>query len=140
VGAKFTRWLIYSVGLALFPIAANGLIALASRAFENASWSSVLTVLIGRGELLILAAGLTATAIGDLALTEMPGIYKRRRTLLSGWAILNLLVASFYFGLISQGYEGGIVVVSFTSYASAVVCGGWCVFLSERGERDVGHH
>lgn len=140
VGTKSTRWLIFSIGLGMFPILANGLVALAARTFVNPSVLSVLTVLLGKGEMLILAAGITATAIGDLALAELAAKYKRLTTVLSGWAILNLLVASFYFGLVSQGYEGGVLVVSLFSYASAVLCGGWCVLLSERGERDVGHH
>ena len=134
MGIRSTRWLIFTVGLGLLPILANALIAVARRAFDDPSIWAVLMVLFGRGELLILAAGLTATAIGDLALSELSEDLKRLKTVLSGWAIANLFGASVYFGLISQGYEGGVVVVSLCSYVSALLCGGWCVLLSERGE------
>jgi 4-amino-4-deoxy-L-arabinose transferase-like glycosyltransferase len=124
---------MYSVGLGSFPIIANFLATIAIQA------SLSFSALFGRGELLILAAGLSATAIGDLALAQLTEAYKRRKTVLSAWAVANLLVTSFYFAFVSQGYEGGVVVVSLFAYASAVVCGWWCVKLSERGERDVRH-
>lgn len=125
---------MFTVGLGLLPLLANALIAIAREAIKDPSVWSVLSVLFGRGELLILAAGITATAIGDLALSELAEDLKRLRTVLSAWAITNLFGASVYFGLVSQGYEGGVVMVSLLSYASAVLCGGWCVLLSERGE------
>ncbi len=117
----------------MLPILANLLGAIAVHVVPSFS------VLFGRGELLILAAGLTATAIGDLALARLAEGSKNLRTILSGWAIANLFGASVYFALVSRGHEGGIVMVSFVSYASAVLCGGWCVLLSERGERDNEH-
>jgi hypothetical protein len=68
---------MFTVGLGLLPLLANALIAVARRAFDDPSIWAVLIVLFGRGELLILAAGLTATAIGDLALSELSEDLKR---------------------------------------------------------------
>lgn len=137
MGARFTRWLIFSVGLGLLPVLANLLGTVATQASLDPL--ALFERLFGHGELLILAAGLSATAIGDLALAELAEEYKRRRTVYSGWSIVNLFGASAYFAYVSQGYEGGIVVVSFIAYISAVVCGWWCVKLSERGEHDGRH-
>ena len=92
--------------------------------------------LIGRGELLLVAAGIASAAVGELF-----GATPERRILkilAGGAAVIVLSVASYYFADVSAGYGSGDpilpLVVCHTSlwiFAFALISSSGCVALSQ---------
>jgi hypothetical protein len=89
--AAMIRWMLFGVGLALLPIAWNGISSLARGG--DASFTTVL----GNGELLLIAAVLGATTAGDLV-----GIQTKRfgvvRSTLLGLNFVCIMLATLLFG------------------------------------------
>lgn len=132
------KWMLFSVVVALTPIAFNWL-RLVSRVAPGKE--PALSDLLGRGELLLVAAGLTAGALGDL----LGGDSRQRiwKLVIGAAAVIVLSACSYYFADVSAGFAKGEAirtdVVSRTSiwmFVSAVITGAVCVGLggSERDE------
>lgn len=97
--------------------------------------------LLGRGELLLLTVGLSATALGDLVSTGR--LWEKAKLLAAGVSAANIALCSFYFALLSGRYNAGeevvpgaVVALSLTFYVSALVCSGFCVVLTALSDRE----
>ena len=115
----FLRWLLFNVAIAVVPILLNALYLFT---FSSFSWDA----LLGRGELLLITVGLCATALAD-AYSVMER--SRGRLLVIFGCIVDTIVASFYFALVSGKYNSlepqsttPVVVTSLVCYGSAVCC------------------
>jgi hypothetical protein len=129
MGEKIATWFIFSVLMALVPLAAGVAKQMTSNADIN------LAAVVAQGQLLLITAGLCATSLGDLI-----GSGKTARTakiLAGGFTLVVLTFATLYFADITAALAKGealnIDVIRNTSlacYASAFVAGGSCVALS----------
>jgi len=123
---KLTHWLIFSVLLALIPIAFNFTIRITT--------GSPVTIvsLVGKGELLIIAVTISARGLGELLMSDT----ERRMTklILGGMNIILLILGSLWFGLISAEISVEKVVVSGGSiliFFFVVIISGCCIILPE---------
>ena len=133
--ARLSRWLLFGVLFALIPIGVRW-------AFVKTSGQGVgLEELVNRGELCLIAIGITSSALGDAALFERK--YQTARV----WALAlcgaNLLAAAAYYGYVSSRNGSDPVDETFVLRASAVmflmaVCaGGVCFGVSEQERKRV---
>jgi hypothetical protein len=127
--ARFRKWLIFRVFLALLPIGFNVLLALAFGPPLTRSY------LFGGGELLLLAVGLSGAALGDALVMRRQR--EAMRDALVGACFFNLGLAAFFFAVVSVGNAlkqevGYSMVVSFVLYGGAVITSGICATLAER--------
>jgi len=127
---RLLHWLIFSVAMALLPIVFT---ALSLKTRGNAI---ELTLLVKHGELLIVAAALSASGVGEILLARSPT--SLTRTVVGGAALGILGLASFYFADVSAGYRSGeqlrVDVIRDTSlwlFGFSVLTGGSCVALRE---------
>ena len=135
VGARIGKWLGFSVVLALLPILFNLMYALT---YDPAT---TMSYLFGRGELLLPAVGLSATALGDIILSEQRAtIFKVAATVGS---ILVVACAAFYFANVSGQYAraeeatvGTVVWISIFLYLLAVGSSASALYVAEWGRRD----
>lgn len=127
--AKFRKWLIFSVLLTLLPLVFNFLLALAFGPLPTPDY------LVGNGQLLLLAVGLSTAALGN-ALS-----IRRLSDAIRDWTVgacaANLALASFFFAVVSVGNAlgadvGYVLVVSLVLYGCAVFTSGICATLTER--------
>jgi hypothetical protein len=98
--SKVMHWLFFGVIFAVMPILA-GMLINASRGEGIGFWN-----LIGRGELLIVTAGLAAAAAGQILTKKTP----RRRLVANVLAFGNIVIAcltSIVFANISSGLQDG---------------------------------
>ncbi len=128
----FLKWLIFGVILALLPIGFNLVYALTVFGL----WPSA-AFLFGRGELLLLAVGLSSSTLGNLMLGRHR--WRTLRLVVAGVCAADIAFASFYFALISGKYvmrgstdTGVEVTISLALYVVAVVSGGTSVVSAER--------
>jgi len=77
---KLLRWLIFSVLIALCPIVSNALILLTKDADAS------LAALVGRGELLLIVAGMCARGLGQLVAAGT-GTYRKMKLIAAGGSI-----------------------------------------------------
>lgn len=129
---RFWKWLSFGVALALLPIAFNLLYALTVTGVKL-----TLALFFGRGELLLIAVGLCAGALGDLIL--MQHRWKALKMVTTVVCIADIAFASFYFAIVSGDYalqrqtdSEVVVVISLVLYAVPVVSGGTSVVSAER--------
>ncbi|MFI7511848.1 hypothetical protein ACIBSS_34110 [Micromonospora aurantiaca] len=95
---KVIKWAFFGVAVALTPLFANFLIA------QSRATAISYDTLVGRGELLLVAAGMGAAGIGELFGTEvnrMPSI----RMVLGGCNILLVSLASLWFADIASAHQ-----------------------------------
>lgn len=139
---RMIKWLIFSVLIALLPILFNLLFAM------TYGGEIALTRLLGRGELLLIAVGLCATALGDVLFANgsftrsRPRLWRALRLVVGGACVLVIAASSFYYALASERYSQGlqareeaVLVISSICYATAVICSGISVWLTERSRR-----
>ena len=131
---KVVRWLVFTVLLALVPIAFS-IFRLSTRDGSIPLADSVGSVLSG-GELLLIAAILCGGAAGELF--GAGPRFRVLKVLSSGAAILLLLFSAMYFADVTAiRLSGGTldnVLVQQTSvqvFFAAVVCSASCISLSE---------
>jgi hypothetical protein len=100
------------------------------------------TLLIGQGELFVLAIGLSATALADLVTAGQLG--ERVKLAALFFCLCNLRVAAACFTLVwTLGAVGRppssslVVIISLVVYAIALGASGLCVALTERRANDV---
>jgi hypothetical protein len=135
VAARFGKWFGFSVILALLPIIFN--IIDAATFNPSLTWGYVL----GRGELLLPAVGLSASALGDMVLTDRRWSLFKVVTALA--CVLNVACASYYFASVSGQYASldqpnAVVVVrlSILSYVVAVISSASSLYISELERND----
>ncbi|MBN4056090.1 hypothetical protein JYT20_00040 [Rhodothermus sp. AH-315-K08] len=127
--ARLVKWLIFSVVLALLPIAFNAIHVL------TRSGDPTLENLLGGGELLLVAAAISAASIGYL----VPGGKDRpvRRIVAAGGAVIVLVMTSYYFADIAAAPVSPpldtsvITLLSGLFFLFAVLAGAGCVALEE---------
>jgi hypothetical protein len=125
--ARFRKWLIFRVLLALLPIGFNVLLALAFGPPLTRSY------LFGGGELLLLAVGLSGAALGDALVMRRQR--EAMRDALVGACFFNLGLAAFAVVSVGNALKqevGYSMVVSFVLYGGAVITSGICATLAER--------
>lgn len=127
---KLTRWFIFGVAIACMPVAFNA-VRLVMR-----GWSPTFEALTGRGELLLVAAAISARALGDLIGSGVR--MKVGKILAGGAAVLMLLIASFAYAdvtaslLNGQSLEKAVIShISLALFGGAVGVGGGCVALAQ---------
>ena len=127
---KVVRWLLFGVGIAIVPICLNYL------TLSGRGVSPSFTMLISRGELLLVAAVISAEAISRLIGSEKKrGI---RKVLAGGGCIIILFLCAGWFASISADLATGnhvdAQVVTYNSiwmFMFALISGGSCVALEE---------
>lgn len=127
---KLTRWFLFGVIVALLPVIFNYL-HLRTRA-SSVSFDDI----AGRGELLLVAAGIAATAIGDLLGSSAS--MKVPKIIAGGFSVIVLGLASLYFADVAAAYLSNqninahiVSNTSLTLLLSAIVTGGSCIALAE---------
>ncbi len=130
---KLLNWLIFSVAMALLPIVFT---ALSLRTRGNAV---DFATLVSHGELLIVAAALSARGVGEILLARSPN--SLTRTIVGGAALVILGLASLYFADVAAGHRSGdrlqIDVIRDTSlwlFGFSVATGGSCIALREASD------
>lgn len=129
LSVRLIRWLVFSVIVALLPLAFN---ALRLRTLDPAA-------IYGRGELLLVTAALTAAAIGDLLGPEASQARVVGKLFIAGGCVVDLVLASAWFGDISAALRGAegigtdpshVAAMSGVLFALAVAAGGSAKILS----------
>ena len=127
---KIIRWVIFSVIVALLPIIFNGLVLLTKgNLFE-------IETLTGRGELLLIAAAMAASAIGELIASgkTMASI----KLIAGGCCLIVLSMASLYFAhvsyaLMAKEFVDYLIVskISINLYVASIVSSSCCIILAD---------
>jgi len=126
---RLVKWLVFSVAIALVPIGVAALVAFVqgrSGAYHD---------FIGNGELLLLAVGICATAIGELIEDDGPSETGRALPLaVGGFIAILMITASLLFATLTYGPEAEPARVAWTSlvvYSSALVAGTVAILIRE---------
>ena len=129
LSAKLAKWLVFSVLLGLLPIAFNYLRVL------TRSGDPTLESLLGKGELLLIAASISAAALGHLIGSGKDWMVAK--IFAGGGAVIVLGLASLYFADIaaahvSQQLNPGVIAGSSQLFfLFAVLAGAGCIALEE---------
>jgi len=127
--AKLIKWLIFSVALALLPLAFNYLHLLSHTKVPT------LEALLGQGELLLIAAGISAAAIGSLIGSGTDWFLAK--ILAGGGSVFVLGLASLYYADVSAVHSDAqldlhvVVTSSAWFFRFAVAAGAACVAMEE---------
>jgi hypothetical protein len=131
---KVLKWLMFSVLLALVPIA-FGVLSYASRNSGLGLQVSTARIL-SHGELLLVASALCAAAVGE-SFGEGKK-YRIPKLLSAGCAIIILLFSALYFADASAAYlaeveynENLVRTTSIYVFIAAVIASGSCIALAE---------
>ncbi len=131
--AGVLKWLLFGVFIGLFPVGFNGLFAAIND--NPITWAT----LLGRGELLPLALGLSGSAVGDLLVTHRG--WDAFKVGVSFFALAIIAYSAALYGHISfaVGEDTSadrelVVVVSLMLYAGAIVISGACTAMARRRE------
>jgi hypothetical protein len=136
VEEKLIVWIFFSVGIALVPLAFAGL-RLQTKKTPNA-----FSIVIARGELLLLIAALCGSSIGELIGSNES--HKILKLISGGSSIIILLFSSLYFSFVSEyktasttqrteeNTEDGVIIrTSLILFCLAFVSCCSCVLLSK---------
>jgi hypothetical protein len=130
VGETLIRWTMFSVAFAVLPVAYNGLSALTRG--KPISYDALLQ----NGELLLVSAGVAASAAGEL-FGRQEHLLKNIRLFLVGMSFITVCVASLWFADIATAVRAhelvdkqAIAQGSTLVFLCSVVCGGCCMALS----------
>lgn len=96
MGAKIARWFFFSILFALIPL------VFAFSKVQAVGPEVDLRSLIARGGLLLIAAGLSAGAIGDLLLSGTDWL--KTKVSAGGFCALNMVAASLFYVVVSDAY------------------------------------
>jgi hypothetical protein len=137
MGREVLRWLIFSVLVGLIAPAMNGVLALVSSKTPDYSllWDG--SVLFGRGELLMVSVGLSATIVGDAVVAEGPrGVFK---TLAVGMSFVVGVFTAGVYGIVLALQDVGsdilgdaVAVVSLAPYTVMVLLSGVSIIRARR--------
>lgn len=124
------RWLFVSVSVGLLPVGLNLVLALITEIHLS------LSTLLGKGELLMLAAGLSIGAVVDLTLSEEPS---RIRTAAIWTCVAVAVCAVGVYGMVltARTFSVEIVgfwvaVVSLVPYTLSVLVSSGCTIAAKR--------
>lgn len=127
---KLVTWLMFSVALAVVPLAAAGVI----RATRELPYD--LPTLCAQGELLLIAAGLCAAATGELFGSTLR--FRILKLAVGGATVAILFFAAIYFANVVSFRDAKVSLstaviyqTSVTVFFSALVASGACVCLSK---------
>ena len=129
---KLIVWIFFSVGIALVPLVFAGL-RLQTKKTPNA-----FSIVIARGELLLLIAALCGSSIGELIGSNET--HKILKLISGGSSIIILLFSSLYFSFVSENktintegeIEDGVVIhTSLILFCLAFVSCCSCIILSQ---------
>jgi len=132
VEEKLIVWIFFSVGIALVPLVFAGL-RLQTKKTPNA-----FSIVIARGELLLLIAALCGSSIGELIGSNET--HKILKLISGGSSIIILLFSSLYFSFVSENktintegeIEDGVVIhTSLILFCLAFVSCCSCIILSQ---------
>jgi hypothetical protein len=128
---KLTRWLIFSVLLALVPIAISCMVQVAH------GHDLKIDPALAHGELLLITASLCAASCGELFGT--PPRYALGQIIAGGSSVLLLVLATLFFGEVASAWssnaplvEGITARTSVVLFCASVVACGSCIALAER--------
>lgn len=127
---KVVRWLFFGVAFSTLPIIANFLLTVTQ------GINPVIPSLLGRGDLLIISAGVAATGVGELQGVTENGM-KRIRIAVTAATYLIVCSASLWFASVATSIaskvpvqEDTIAVGSVILFCASVVSGASCVALA----------
>lgn len=130
ISEKVVRWLFFSVAFATLPVIANFLLAVTQGTYPSGP------LLLGRGDLLIIAAGVAATGVGELQ-GVVDESWRRVRIVVTAAAYLIVCTASLWFASVATSLaskvpirEETIVSGSVIVFCSSVLAGASCVALA----------
>jgi hypothetical protein len=128
---KLTRWLIFSVLLALVPIAVSCVVQVAHGKELRISPA------LAHGELLLITASLCAASCGELFGTAPR--YALGKIIAGGLSVLILVLATLLFSEVVSAWASGVPLVesitartSMVLFCTSVVACGSCIALAER--------
>lgn len=124
---KLVRWFMFSVLIALAPLAASYFSLQVDRR------EPTVEVLLGRGELLLICATIAAAAIGELIPT---GREKPVRKLVAGGSCMAVVVASsLYFAIIQARADpdpAPVAQMSIRLFVGMVLAAGCCIHFAHQ--------
>lgn len=130
MGEKLTRWLIFGILLGLTPLVFSALRVMVRGTIPSPSQ------LFAHGELLLIAAGISAGAVGELLVTTRAR--RIAKYVAGGVSLFVLMLSSLYFADISAAYLSNVKVnadlIAFSSLgllAAAIISAGICRVLAE---------
>jgi hypothetical protein len=147
LGFRLLLWILFGVLVSLAPLLANVVTIEISNessffAFPNEQSLTFLQLASYKGELLLLAVGLSAAGIGDVAesLLSQDARWRKAKVLILGLCLLNVIFGIALYVAITFLYEqfgmdeiATVTWISLGSYTAAVISSGVCVALA--GER-----
>lgn len=127
---RLTKWLIFSVALALVPLVFRLLIQL------NAGSALHIDPVLAHGELLLITASLCGASCGELFGSS--SAYRIGKLLAGGAAILLLSLAAIVFGAVVSAHHSAdplaptrTATLSLILFICAIIACGSCIALSE---------
>lgn len=98
---RVMRWFLFSIVVGVIPVVLNGVLALLTSKVLDLSVMWDLSVLFGRGELLMLSVGLSAATVGDVVASRG----------LSSALKMPIIGISFVMGLVTVGIYGIVLAL-----------------------------
>ena len=127
---RFVKWIIFSVIIALLPLAFNFL------SLQTKGGSPTLEQICSKGELLLICVGISAAALGELM--GGGGGWTLARLLAGGGSLVILIFSALWFADISTciaeqiAYNTGFVARgSILVFMIGTLCSGLCIVLSQ---------
>jgi hypothetical protein len=117
IAATLLRWLLFGVVVATAPLLADALSGL-----TRGEWVSM-EALLTRGELLLVAAAISAAAIGELFAKDMASMLVGR-LLIGGASLVLILMSALWFADIAAALRDGETVdASWITLGSLIIFG-----------------
>lgn len=130
MSGKLLKWFLFSVIVAILPVALDALKLL------TRSKGVTLDGIVGKGELLLIVVGLSAAAVGDLV--EKNSHYVKLKLLSAFLGVLTIGIASWYFAYVADSYASGasvsssvVATTSIWLLIFAVATGAGCLIIPE---------
>ena len=127
---RLIRWCVFSVVIATLPIVFNYLI-MVTRGAE-----ATIITLTSRGELLLLAAGMTASAVGEI-IGSGSNLLKLK-IIAGGGCVIILMLAALYFAHVSAELNAGRTIqlsvvsnMSVLMFVFGIISSGSCIAIVE---------
>ena len=147
MGFRLLMWILFGVLVSLAPLVANVVTIKISNEpsffdFANEQSLTFLQLVSYKGELLLLAVGLSAAGIGDVveSLLSQDARWRKAKALILGLCLLNVIFGIFLYVATTVLYEqfgmdeiATVTWISLGSYTAAGMTSGVCVALA--GER-----
>lgn len=133
VEEKLTIWIIFGVIVSLLPFGFSLLQSIGSKSSFNYSQ------ILGEGQLLLVAVALSASAFGELIVVDVPPIQRMPKVFAIGSCVIEVLVSSYWFGIITESASVGtprnpvtISIWSVPVFVWALLSSGSCLSIATR--------